>query len=192
MKKAIVLILLAYGSIAYPQTSEVKLYDFLLKDQELTWQHVYNSDLNKAELIENIMNNVSSSTNTKNLNRSENKIRFDVLGDKIDYRKFGGKWGNTADFVRYPQSYSVEIHVKDNQYHVTVKNIEAILSNSMSMRIAEFSSGWHKDNLINSVSRKGKTDFRQSKSVSTGMNYIQKHYYSKFENLQFKKDAGIE
>ena len=192
MKKAIVLILLAINSFSFSQTSKVKLYDFLLKDQKLSWQHVYTSDFNNEDLMSNVIKFVSSSNNVRNLVKSENKIRFDVEGDKIDYKRFGGKWGNTADFVKYPQSYSVVINVQDYEYCVTINNIEAILSNRISMRIAEFSSDWHKENLINSVSRKRKTEFSQSKSVITGMKFIQKHYYSKFENLQLIKEVEIE
>lgn len=185
MKKEILLPFFFITSFIYSQINEVKLHDFLLTDSELRWQHAYKSDLKANHLKNHWMNVILSSENIENLTQSGNMIIFDLKNDKIDYRKSGSSWNNTADIVKYPQNYRVEIDIQDYQYKVSIQNITALFRNTM--RIADFSGHWQSTNLVDLVTRKRSSEFRKSKAMSKGMNSLHQHYLNKFDSKMTQK-----
>ena len=180
MKKQILLPFFFITSFIYSQINEVKLHDFLLTDSELRWQHAYKSDLKANDLKNHWMNFILSLKNIENLTQSGNMIIFDLKNDKIDYRKSGSSWNNTADIVKYPQNYRVEIDIQDYQYNVSIQNIKALFRNTM--RIADFSGPWQSTNLVDIVTRKRSSEFRKSKAMSKGMNSLHQYYLNKFDS----------
>ena len=181
MKKAPTIIVLLFSPLLFSQNSELKLFDFILENQELIWQHVYESDLKKEELSNLYINNVLSSMSKNNLNQFKDRITFEIEGDKVNIKKYGGSWGSTAIFAQYPQNYLAVIDLKDNKYRVTVKNIKT------DYRRAK--QGF--SDLAITVTKKRKTQFKDAKSVTMGLSYIDKHFLNKFDMKKIKKEADV-
>jgi hypothetical protein len=179
MKKLSLIIVLLYGPLSFSQDSELKLFDFILASQELIWQHVYKSDLEKEELKNLYINNVLSSMSKNNLNQFEDRITFEIEGDKVNFKKYGGTWGSTAIFVQYPQNYLVVIDLKDKKYRVTIKDIKT------DYRAAN--QGF--SDLAITVTKKRKTEFKDANGATMGLRYIHKHFLNKFDMKQIKKEA---
>lgn len=167
------------AGLAKDSFPHLKLFDFILENQELIWQHVYESDLKKEELSNLYINNVLSSMSKNNLNQFKDRITFEIEGDKVNIKKYGGSWGSTAIFAQYPQNYLAVIDLKDNKYRVTVKNIKT------DYRRAK--QGF--SDLAITVTKKRKTQFKDAKSVTMGLSYIDKHFLNKFDMKKIKKEA---
>ena len=50
-------------------------------------------------------------------------ITAKIINTLIDYRKFGGKWGNTSAILNHPFYGDVTVVWKDGKYKVTITNM---------------------------------------------------------------------
>lgn len=89
----------------------------------------------------------------------------------------GGKWGNTALFVQYPQNYLVIVDFKDKRYRVTIKSIES--DSSMA--------GVGKLELSSIVIKRKMGKIKNNKTNSKALKYYDLHFIEKFE-IKNKKD----
>lgn len=158
----------------YGQNSIDTIYNFKIEKTELIWQKVYKSEVDSKELFKK---EVVSSLRGQNLQEFENRISFVITNDKIDFKRLGGKWGNTPSYVQVPQNYLVIVDFKPSKYRVTIKSIET-----------DFSAvGMGKNLLSELVVKRRNSKFRGSESHKRALKYYDLYFQSKFEIKQ-KKD----
>lgn len=81
----------------------------------------------------------------------------------IDYRKYGGKWGNSPMMLNHPFTGDISIIWRDSAYKVTVSNIV-------------FHIGGLGDSRLDDMATKNKgTEIRTGKGVITALTYINNH-----------------
>lgn len=156
------------------------LYSFRIENKELIWQKVYETKYENDGLVTAFKTSVISNMKKDNLQEVGNRITFEVNGDQVDFKKYGGKWGNTGIFVQYPINYLVQIDFKENRYRVTIKDI-----------VVDFTAARLGTNeLTEIVCRKQNTEFAKSKTVINGMVYYDKHLdnYFQFEKIIDEND----
>lgn len=118
--KKLLLFLLFLPLTSYSQLDT--LYNFKIHNNELIWQHTFKTTKTTEDLKIAYITNTISTFNTSNLNELKNRITFSIEKDKVNFKKFGGSWGNTATFVQYPINYLVVVDFKDFKYRVTIKS----------------------------------------------------------------------
>lgn len=178
MKKIILLFLFAQIPVLAQDIEPVTKYNFELANGELFWQKVFEPNLENEDLISSFRLNVISTINIENLQELDNRLTFIVLDDKIDFKSYGGSWGNTAIFVQYPIKYLVMVDFKEKRYRVTVKNIFS------DMREVGFSL----TEMDDIFAKKNKTIFRTSETVVKGIEYFHLHFLNKFDISKIKND----
>ncbi len=127
MKKNILICFCLFSICCSSQKYLDTLEGFKFEGDELVWQKVFDSikhndtqRLFKKSAITNLKKN--------NLLEIDSTITFEVNNDEIEFRKYGGKWGNTPIFVQYPQDYLVIAEFKKGKYRITIKSIESDMS----------------------------------------------------------------
>jgi len=166
MKKVLFLIVLV-SSIGYSQT---QISGFKLVDKKVKWQHVFEVTNYPADSLQQIfITNVLSKINTNNLNELPHRVTFTINNDEVDFRKYGGKWGNTWLFVEYALNYFVIIDFKDNKYRVTCSDVKTVFIPPLGVF-----------KLNNTATKKRQTIFTTNKTVLRGLSYLEKHLKGKF------------
>lgn len=97
---------------------------FKPENNELIWQHVYETRLTPQEVLSYFETSGIFETCT----RDETRIWGPSKQKKLNCQAAGvnsSTLGNHYGFLNYPVSYSITIEAKDNRYRVTLKNIVA-------------------------------------------------------------------
>jgi hypothetical protein len=170
MKKLTILLLLT--SSVYGQKFVDSLYTFKVVDNsKIVWQKIFTNEID--DLQNAFKKEVISNLQLDNLQEIKNTITFNVKDEYIDYKKYGGKWGNTPAVLNHPHNFLVIIDFKDNRYRVTVKSIEAVIeAANMKMLYDDFLS-------------RGK--IKNNKSNKLMYSYIHKYLIDKF-TIKLKND----
>lgn len=174
MKKLILLFSLTLSQFVFAQKYLDTLYGFKLDNSKLIWQKVYRAN-NKTKV--KFKTSVLTNINKQNLQEYDNLISFEVKGDNIDFKKYGGKWGNTPTFVQYPQNYLVIAEFKDNRYRITVKSVFVDYS----------TAGLGKTELSEIVIKRSKGKIKNNSLNKKSLKYYDLHFSSIF-NIKTKKD----
>lgn len=94
---------------------------FIIKDNNLIWQKVYESETG----IQEVFSNIKSSGYVSSVEIANNEIYGDIKDLKLLYKEAGLKWGNTAVYVSGMNAYaSFRIELKEGRYRVTVSSIK--------------------------------------------------------------------
>ena len=116
-------LVLFYLSLAISGFSQSETNNFVIENGKLIWQHIYETELTNEQLIQNI----KSSGNFKNLEISENEITGEIENLTIDYKGFGLSEMSTPVFITIKSINSfVLFELKEDRYRVTIKNIKLI------------------------------------------------------------------
>jgi hypothetical protein len=172
--KKLTIILLLLTSSAFGQKLVDSLFTFKVMDNEVIWQKIFTSEV--EDLQNAFKKEVVTNMQLENLQEIGNTISFNVKGENIDFKKYGGTWGGTAIFLQYPQNFLVVIDFKDNRYRVSVKSIKIDFSSSGVDGI---------NNLEDYILKKGK--FKNTKYLKKMLGYCHRHYTSKF-TIKVKND----
>jgi len=165
MKKLFIIFLIT-GSV-HSQKLVDSIFTFKAVDNELVWQKIFTSEIDDLQNV--FKKEVVTNMQLENLQEIDNTISFNVKGEKIDFKKYGGTWGNTAVFIQYPQNFLVVIDFKDDRYRVTVKSIKVDFTTSGINSINDF-----EDYIL----KKGK--IKNNKYIKKMLSYCHKHYTNKF------------
>lgn len=100
-------------------------YDYLkLENTQIFFEKVYILDTLKSSNIEKLLlTGVPKLKDVTSLERAQDIITVKIRNTYIDYKKYGGKWGNTPAFLNHPFFGDVSIVWKDGKYKVTVSNM---------------------------------------------------------------------
>lgn len=116
-------LVLFYLSLAISGFSQSETNNFVIENGKLIWQHIYETELTNKQLIQNI----KSSGNFKNLEISDNEITGEIENLTIDYKGFGLSEMSTPIYIARTSINSfVLFELKEDRYRVTIKNIKLI------------------------------------------------------------------
>ena len=177
MKKKITLLLFLLGIpiLSFSQKLVDTLYTFRVVDNsQIVWQKVFSSDID--DLQNSFKKEVVTNLQLENLQELGNTISFTVKNENIDFKKYGGTWGGTAAFIKYPHNFLVVIDFKENRYRVTIKLIKIDFS-SEDLGIID---------LETFLLKKGK--LKNNKLSKVSLSYYHKHFSDKFTLKQINDD----
>jgi len=93
----------------------------VVENGKLVWQKIYETELTKKQLTQNIKN----SGNFKNLESNESGIIAEITNLTLDYKGYGSSEMSTPMYIaRNSLNSIVQIEFKENKYRVTIKNIK--------------------------------------------------------------------
>lgn len=124
MKKIIfILFICVHTIIIYGQEMTNENSNFIIENNEVTWIKIYDTELSKEKIIDNI----KSSGKFDNIVISENKLTAIANQLSIDYASSGE---NIMSIPMYLSSSNLKcfiiIDFKENKYRSTIKNIKFI------------------------------------------------------------------
>lgn len=96
-----------------------------LENSQVFFEKVYFLDSLSAANIERLLvGQMPRVKNLKGFTKSEGIITAISEDCTIDYKKYGGKWGNTLLYLNHPFFATVSIVWKDGKYKVSMNNME--------------------------------------------------------------------
>ncbi|RZJ54089.1 MAG: hypothetical protein EOO44_06245 [Flavobacterium sp.] len=146
----------------------------IIKNNEVIYSKVFEVEAKKTELINLLklsLPNIAKFEFKIDAN-SDDKINGNLNGTIINYRKYGGTLMGTNVALNYPLVANVIIQVKDNKYRVLVTN--------MYFKDVEVLNQKYDLILDDGVTRKKRTEFKDSSQVESILKYIDKHLTDTF------------
>jgi hypothetical protein len=154
-------------------------YQYLkLENSHIIFERIYSVDstLNKDEVEKMLTLNVPKISGITQFTKTPEIITANLANVDIDYRKYGGKWVNTAVFLNYPMFGQVSIVWKPAKYKVTVAGMYFDTHTSLGLLKC--------DDIL--TSKKGSQFNIQQKTVITGGGYLERY----LDELFYIKSSG--
>jgi hypothetical protein len=103
----------------------VAQYQFIKNEGTLLYfEKIYTLDsVSSTYVDETVYNGLIKVPYLTDISRTGNVLNAKFKDANIDYRKYGGKWGNTATYLNHPFFADVSIFIKENKYKVVVSNM---------------------------------------------------------------------
>ena len=79
--------------------------------------------LQSSQIQKLLTSNISKTKDLTDFNMTNEIITAKIKNAYVDYKKYGGKWGNTSAFLNHPFFGDISIIWKDQKYRVTVTNM---------------------------------------------------------------------
>lgn len=159
MKPLLSILLLATPFLVKAQYDNLKL-----ENGQVYFEKVYSVDSSDAYSIERLLTmNVPKLKDVNDFNKTSDIITAKIKDALIDYKKYGGKWGNTAAFLNHPFFGEISIVWKDQKYRVTVSNMHFNTAGFGIMKCSDL------------VTKKRGTELETSKGMITAGQYIEKY-----------------
>lgn len=91
MKKVFLISTILFGQFIFGQKYLDTLYNFKIENGELIWQKVFSSENDNVKdlFIKSVVTNIKK----KDLQELDKTISFEVIGDEVDFKKYGGEMG---------------------------------------------------------------------------------------------------
>lgn len=120
MKNLLTILLLFIGFVSYGQTTPLTtLYNFVIESGQVQHIKVYEvANTPEKQLSDKLYTHLSTVAGIKELVIKDNSITGDINNLTVDYKKYGGTWGNTITLLRAPMEGKFIIQIKDNKYRV--------------------------------------------------------------------------
>jgi hypothetical protein len=175
MKRILQLLMLLITSTSYSQ--DVGPYKYLKKENgAVFFERVYDMDSVSAQEVESFLTaNLPSIRDFSDFVKTPDVITGKVKDCLVDYKRYGGKWGNTLALLNHPMFANVSIVWKDNKYRVTVNNIYFMTAGLGKMKLDEV------------VTKRRGTEFDPNRTVVSGGIYVEKYLSELFEIEKSKK-----
>ena len=110
--------------LIFPYLGYAQLENFILEKGQVYFQKTYQLDSMNSNKVERALTlNVPKLKDVFDFSKAGDVITAKIKDATIDYKKYGGKWGNTSAFLNHPFFGDVSIVWKDNKYRVSVNNI---------------------------------------------------------------------
>lgn len=95
-----------------------------LENKQIIFEKVYSLDSLESSKVEKVLTlNIPKIQDLTGFSKTNEIIIAKISNANIDYRKYGGKWGNTSTILNYPFFCDVSIVWKDQKYRVTISNM---------------------------------------------------------------------
>jgi hypothetical protein len=117
--------LVLFTIVLLKPTSLFSQYENLkLQNAQFYFEKTYLLDsMDKSEVEQVLLNGVPKLKDLTEFNKAPDIITAKIINTLIDYRKFGGKWGNTSAILNHPFYGDVTVVWKDGKYKVTITNM---------------------------------------------------------------------
>jgi hypothetical protein len=169
MKKLFLLTFLLLPAIAFGQAENPYKY-LKLDNGSVFFERVYNIDSASAQEVESLLiSKVPSVKDLSEFSRSSDVITGRLKDCLVDYKRYGGKWGNTLVLLNHPMFASISIVWKENKYRVTVSNIYFM------------TAGFGKMKLDDTITKKRGQEFDQNNIVLRGGTYLEQYLSDLFD-----------
>jgi hypothetical protein len=160
----------------FPALSIAQYQYLKLENKQVYFEKVYAKDsLNESSVEKMLIQSIPRLKDLFNFKNENDLITANLKNAEVDFRKYGGHWGNTATFVQYPFSGEVQIIWKDGKYKVSVTNIVFHVQSLGDTKADEIFT-----------SKKG-TVFSEGKNISKAGFYLEQHLSDLFE-IKTKND----
>jgi hypothetical protein len=171
MKLSLVAILF-FPIICYGQYDNLKL-----DKAQVYFEKVYSLDSSDAGTVERLLTlNIPRLKDIADFNKTSDIITAKIKDALIDYKKYGGKWGNTAVFLNHPFFGDVSIVWKDKKYRITISNMYFNTAGFGIMKCSDL------------FTKKRGTELDTSKTMVTAGQYIEKYLSDLFQLNETKKE----
>lgn len=121
MKRLLLFILFLLPLIGLAQ-GNTTVGNFKLEDQKLAHVYVY-EPTDTVNVRQKVYQQLSMNPQFHNIQNEGNSITAEIKDMKIDYKKYGGKWGNTPAMLNYPINGRLLVEFKDGRYRTIVQGI---------------------------------------------------------------------
>lgn len=176
MKKLLTFLMLL-PCLVFAQANDEPGSAFSLQDGVVTFSKVYTSDKPNDELmadLELFLNNLGGFDIKRNGITSD-QINGTLKESTVNYRKYGGSFMMTNIVLNSPFDANVIIQAKDNRYRVIVTNIIfKNVPNAFNNNLLDFT-------LEDLVTKRKRTEFRNSSEVVKMVNYTAQHLSDLFD-----------
>ncbi|ACU61336.1 hypothetical protein [Chitinophaga pinensis] len=106
------------------QAQEGPYSHLVIQDGQVLFEEIYKLDSVASEDVKlRLSQYVPGIKNLVDYHLEGDVITARFSGAMIDYRKYGGKWGNTAVYLNHPFSANINIVWKEGKYKAAVTNI---------------------------------------------------------------------
>jgi uncharacterized protein (UPF0333 family) len=167
-------ILILFISCAIVAQNKHPETDFYLYEKKMFWEHVFDAPgQSQTDLMQYFEKYVLTNFKQNNFQIFENTISFEMVGDVVNYKKYGGSTMGTVIFATMQMNYLVVIDFKDDRYKVRIKDINL---DDQNIGLAH-SSG----KLEEYTTKKSITEFQSNKLVTTGLQYQHLNFMEKFQ-----------
>jgi hypothetical protein len=110
--------------ICAPKKLQSQYSNLKLESSQLIFEKIYELDSASSEEIEKLIKEATPRTNgITDFQKSEDIVTARIDGIFIDYKKYGGRWGNTPAVLNYPFFGDLTILWKEGKYRVIVTNM---------------------------------------------------------------------
>jgi hypothetical protein len=148
-----------------------------LENKQMIFEKIYLLDSLESNTVEKLLTlNIPKVQDLSNFSKTNEIIIAKIANAKIDYRKYGGKFGNTPTILNYPFFCDVSIVWKDQKYRVTISNMYFAGNPIGTVKASEIFT-----------SNKG-AEFDNSKNVKKAMYYIDNYLSDQFKINISEKD----
>ena len=108
----------------FPFNSRSQFNNLKLEKGQVYFEKEYTLDSIDITSVEKLLTmNVPKIKDVSDFNKSVDFITAKLKDAYIDYKKYGGKWGNTWAVLNHPFFGDVSIIWKDQKYRVTITNM---------------------------------------------------------------------
>ncbi|MCF0074002.1 hypothetical protein LZD49_26205 [Dyadobacter sp. CY261] len=121
----VLFLFLSIDSIGQNSSAELP-FKYLKKDNnQIFFEKVFEVDsANSSQIEQMLIANIPKTKDVRDFQKNSNVITAYISNCLIDYKKYGGKWGNTQVFMNHPFFSNVTVVWKDGKYKVTLSNME--------------------------------------------------------------------
>lgn len=100
-------------------------YDYLKKEgNQLIFEKVYKLDtIFNENIASTLIDRITKIKDVTNVLYTNEIITAKISDSYIDYKQYGGKWGNTPVYMNHPFCADISIVWKEGRYKVTANNM---------------------------------------------------------------------
>jgi hypothetical protein len=180
MKKILYLILFTTSTLI----SQTELNNFEIESgNNIVYKRVYE---NKGNSKEDIISFFKSLPNINITNISDD-VEGNIKDMNINYKKYGGRYMNTLILLNQKMNSKIKIQFKDNNYRVILRDMKFYDDVSLysTTTLKENDNVTHFSDFM---VKKKKGQFRKSKTLRKGLEYMDNHFKDIFTYNKSKSD----
>ncbi len=149
---------------------EQQIHNFYLEKQSVQYKKAFElEDTNDSVMVEKLNTYLPTVSGLTNIQYNGNVFTGRIEKLTVDYKKYGGKWGTTWIALNHPMNGNLTIQVKDNRYRVIITDMEFISA-----------SPYIVIDVNSAATKKRGTELTTNKTVSQGLEYLDKYFTDKF------------
>lgn len=147
-----------------PFSLQAQYENLKFEDKRIYYEKVYIMDSISASKIESLLAGFLPTVNGfADFTKTPDIITGKLDKIYIDYKKYGGKWGNTLLHLNHPFTGSVSAYWKDGRYRILVTNMFFMTDGFGKVTLEEVATNLKGDQL------------RTSKPIVNGLQYVEKY-----------------